>query len=61
MITYDRLFIGGVWTEPSDPELLDILSAVALLAQKVSKESSPPSSVSSSTERQGAARLTTAP
>ncbi|WP_055586826.1 aldehyde dehydrogenase [Peterkaempfera griseoplana] len=26
MITYDRLFIGGVWTEPSDPELLDILS-----------------------------------
>ncbi|WKU42949.1 aldehyde dehydrogenase [Streptomyces sp. VNUA116] len=26
MITYDKLFIGGVWTEPSNPELLDILS-----------------------------------
>ncbi|WP_353940360.1 aldehyde dehydrogenase [Streptomyces sp. HUAS MG91] len=26
MITYDRLFIGGSWTEPSDPELLDITS-----------------------------------
>nr|WP_225812072.1 aldehyde dehydrogenase [Streptomyces spinosus] len=26
MITYDRLFIGGSWTEPSDPELLDVLS-----------------------------------
>ncbi|MER6116454.1 aldehyde dehydrogenase [Streptomyces sp. NPDC001743] len=26
MITYDRLFIGGSWTEPSDPELLDIAS-----------------------------------
>ncbi|MGW6354686.1 aldehyde dehydrogenase [Streptomyces sp. NPDC055092] len=26
MITYDRLFIGGTWTEPSNPELLDILS-----------------------------------
>ncbi|MEU1532028.1 aldehyde dehydrogenase [Streptomyces fagopyri] len=24
--TYDRLFIGGSWTEPSDPELLDIRS-----------------------------------
>ncbi|MDH6485501.1 aldehyde dehydrogenase [Streptomyces sp. SAI-127] len=27
MLTYDRLFIGGTWTEPSNPELLDILSA----------------------------------
>ncbi|SEG93188.1 Acyl-CoA reductase [Actinacidiphila yanglinensis] len=26
MITYDRLFVAGSWTEPSDPELLDILS-----------------------------------
>ena len=26
MIIYDKLFIGGVWTEPSDPELLEILS-----------------------------------
>ncbi|MFF0078295.1 aldehyde dehydrogenase [Streptomyces canus] len=26
MITYDRLFIGGTWTQPSHPELLDILS-----------------------------------
>jgi acyl-CoA reductase-like NAD-dependent aldehyde dehydrogenase len=26
MIIYDKLFIGGAWTEPSDPELLDILS-----------------------------------
>ncbi|MET9460676.1 aldehyde dehydrogenase [Streptomyces canus] len=26
MITYDRLFIGGTWTHPSNPELLDILS-----------------------------------
>ncbi len=26
MITYDRLFIAGDWTEPSDPELLDIRS-----------------------------------
>lgn len=26
MIIYDRLFIAGSWTEPSDPELLDILS-----------------------------------
>jgi acyl-CoA reductase-like NAD-dependent aldehyde dehydrogenase len=26
MIVYDRLFIAGVWTEPSDPELLDIRS-----------------------------------
>lgn len=26
MITYDKLFIGGTWTEPSDPEPLDILS-----------------------------------
>lgn len=26
MITYDKLFIGGIWSEPSDPELLDILS-----------------------------------
>ncbi|MDH6438083.1 aldehyde dehydrogenase (NAD+) [Streptomyces sp. SAI-144] len=26
MLTYDRLFIGGTWTEPSNPELLDILS-----------------------------------
>ncbi|WP_424887113.1 aldehyde dehydrogenase [Streptomyces sp. XH2] len=26
MITYDKLFIGGAWTEPSSPELLDILS-----------------------------------
>ncbi|MEU3983382.1 aldehyde dehydrogenase [Streptomyces sp. NPDC026672] len=26
MPTYDRLFIGGVWTEPSSAELLDIVS-----------------------------------
>ncbi|MEU2437453.1 aldehyde dehydrogenase [Streptomyces rubradiris] len=26
MITYDRLYIGGRWVEPSDPELLDIVS-----------------------------------
>ncbi|MFF4763383.1 aldehyde dehydrogenase [Streptomyces sp. NPDC001292] len=26
MITYDRLFIGGSWVEPSNPELLDIAS-----------------------------------
>ncbi|MEU0030446.1 aldehyde dehydrogenase [Streptomyces sp. NPDC006335] len=26
MITYGRLFIGGAWVEPSDPELLDICS-----------------------------------
>ncbi|MFE9899137.1 aldehyde dehydrogenase [Streptomyces achromogenes] len=26
MITYDRLYIGGHWTEPSDPRLLDIVS-----------------------------------
>ena len=26
MITYDRLFIGGSWAEPSNPELLDITS-----------------------------------
>ncbi|MEU2561530.1 aldehyde dehydrogenase [Streptomyces longispororuber] len=26
MLTYDRLFIGGAWTEPSSPELLDIAS-----------------------------------
>ncbi|GGM22741.1 aldehyde dehydrogenase [Streptomyces fumigatiscleroticus] len=26
MITYDRLFIGGSWVEPSSPELLDIAS-----------------------------------
>ncbi|GAA3030016.1 hypothetical protein GCM10020000_03340 [Streptomyces olivoverticillatus] len=26
MITYDKLFIGGTWTEPSNPQLLDILS-----------------------------------
>ncbi|MFJ8593379.1 aldehyde dehydrogenase [Streptomyces sp. NPDC093598] len=26
MITYDRLFIGGSWVEPSVPELLDITS-----------------------------------
>ncbi|MGW0858077.1 aldehyde dehydrogenase [Streptomyces sp. NPDC002690] len=26
MITYDRLFIGGSWIEPSNPELLDIAS-----------------------------------
>lgn len=26
MITYDRLFVAGSWTEPSDPELLEILS-----------------------------------
>ncbi|MCF3102348.1 aldehyde dehydrogenase [Streptomyces roseoverticillatus] len=26
MITYDKLFIGGTWTEPSSPELLEILS-----------------------------------
>ncbi|MEU8689975.1 aldehyde dehydrogenase [Streptomyces sp. NPDC048665] len=26
MIIYDRLFIGGSWVEPSDPELLDIVS-----------------------------------
>ncbi|GHE60311.1 aldehyde dehydrogenase [Streptomyces longispororuber] len=26
MLTYDRLFIGGTWVEPSSPELLDIAS-----------------------------------
>ncbi|MGW5655278.1 alpha/beta fold hydrolase [Streptomyces humi] len=26
MITYDRLFVAGRWTEPSSPELLDIRS-----------------------------------
>ncbi|MGW1029971.1 aldehyde dehydrogenase [Streptomyces sp. NPDC002577] len=26
MIVYDRLFIGGSWTEPSDPALLDLAS-----------------------------------
>ncbi|GAA0535692.1 MULTISPECIES: aldehyde dehydrogenase [Streptomyces] len=26
MITYDRLFIGGSWVEPSNPQLLDIAS-----------------------------------
>jgi acyl-CoA reductase-like NAD-dependent aldehyde dehydrogenase len=26
MIIYDKLFIGGVWTEPSAPELLEVLS-----------------------------------
>ncbi|MBO1329848.1 aldehyde dehydrogenase [Streptomyces sp. VRA16 Mangrove soil] len=26
MITYDRLFIGGSWVEPSNPALLDIVS-----------------------------------
>ncbi|WP_406430444.1 aldehyde dehydrogenase [Streptomyces sp. NBC_01589] len=26
MITYDRLFIGGSWVAPSDPDLLDIAS-----------------------------------
>jgi acyl-CoA reductase-like NAD-dependent aldehyde dehydrogenase len=26
VIIYDRLYIAGSWTEPSDPELLDILS-----------------------------------
>ncbi|GAA2217340.1 aldehyde dehydrogenase [Streptomyces nogalater] len=26
MITYDRLYIGGHWVEPSDPQLLDIVS-----------------------------------
>jgi acyl-CoA reductase-like NAD-dependent aldehyde dehydrogenase len=26
VITYDRLFIGGSWAKPSDPELLDIAS-----------------------------------
>ncbi|GHC44162.1 aldehyde dehydrogenase [Streptomyces cinnamoneus] len=26
MITYGKLFIGGTWTDPSDPQLLDILS-----------------------------------
>ncbi|MEU3853910.1 aldehyde dehydrogenase [Streptomyces sp. NPDC029554] len=26
MITYERLFIGGSWVEPSDPDLLDIAS-----------------------------------
>jgi acyl-CoA reductase-like NAD-dependent aldehyde dehydrogenase len=26
MITYDRLYIGGRWLEPSDPQLLDIVS-----------------------------------
>ncbi|MFB8007790.1 aldehyde dehydrogenase [Nocardia sp. NPDC056000] len=26
MITYDRLYIGGSWTEPSEPALLEILS-----------------------------------
>src|ERR1700759_3187510 len=26
MITYDRLFIAGSWTDPSSPDLLDIRS-----------------------------------
>ncbi|MFC0436209.1 aldehyde dehydrogenase [Kutzneria buriramensis] len=26
MITYDKLFIGGTWAEPSNPELLDVAS-----------------------------------
>ncbi|MFI2472227.1 aldehyde dehydrogenase [Nocardia xishanensis] len=26
MITYDRLYVGGAWTEPGDPTLLDIAS-----------------------------------
>ncbi|MEV6359414.1 aldehyde dehydrogenase [Nocardia asteroides] len=26
MITYDRLYLGGTWTEPSEPALLEILS-----------------------------------
>ncbi|WP_410624413.1 aldehyde dehydrogenase [Amycolatopsis sp. cmx-8-4] len=26
MITYDKLFIGGEWTEPSGPDLLDLVS-----------------------------------
>ncbi len=26
MIVYDRLYIGGRWTEPTDPQLLDIRS-----------------------------------
>ncbi|MGC7097230.1 aldehyde dehydrogenase [Amycolatopsis lurida] len=26
MITYDKLFLGGSWTKPSDPHLLDITS-----------------------------------
>ncbi|QFU91235.1 aldehyde dehydrogenase [Amycolatopsis sp. YIM 10] len=26
MITYDKLFLGGSWTKPSDPHLLDIAS-----------------------------------
>src|SRR5690242_2301665 len=26
MITNDKLFLGGVWAEPSDPTLLDIVS-----------------------------------
>src|SRR6185437_12549565 len=26
MITYDKLFLGGAWVEPSNPELLDIAS-----------------------------------
>lgn len=26
MITYDRLYVGGSWTEPSEPALLEILS-----------------------------------
>ncbi|GAA3289790.1 hypothetical protein GCM10020295_02490 [Streptomyces cinereospinus] len=26
MITYDRLFIGGSWVEPSSPELVDVAS-----------------------------------
>ncbi|WP_328616715.1 aldehyde dehydrogenase [Amycolatopsis sp. NBC_00355] len=26
MITYDQLFIGGEWTEPSGPDLLDLVS-----------------------------------
>ncbi|MEV4126139.1 hypothetical protein [Nocardia sp. NPDC049707] len=27
MITYDRLYLGGSWTEPSNPTLLEIASA----------------------------------
>ncbi|MFE5283734.1 aldehyde dehydrogenase [Nocardia sp. NPDC056611] len=26
MITYDRLYVGGAWTEPAEPALLEILS-----------------------------------
>ena len=26
MIVYDKLYIGGRWTEPTDPQLLDIRS-----------------------------------